>query len=195
MERPFNLSIEHLRTNHYKPSAGTAIRSVPIFSRPAYTFPMDVERLRAYLLDLSHVVETMQWGANLVFWAGDKAIGGKMFALIDLDEPTPPSRAANQQPATSNQQLLLSYSAGPDRYAELLERDGLVPAPYFARAHWVAAERWDVFSDAEWQRELRAAHEITLAKLPKKVRATLALPAAQQRRLITDARRKLAKKS
>jgi hypothetical protein len=31
--------------------------------------------------------------------------------------------------------------------------------------------------------------------LPKKVRATLALPAAQQRRLIAEARRKLAKKS
>ena len=39
---------------------------------------MDAERLRAYLLTLPHVAETMQWGANLVFWAGDKAIGGKM---------------------------------------------------------------------------------------------------------------------
>jgi predicted DNA-binding protein (MmcQ/YjbR family) len=151
--------------------------------------------MRAYLLGLPHVAETMQWGANLVFWVGDKAIGGKMFALIDLDEPTPPSRAANQQPAINNQQLLLSYSAGPDRYAELLERDGLVPAPYMARIHWVAAERWDVFSDAEWQRELRAAYDITLAKLPKKIRATLVLPAAQQRRLIAEARRELAKKS
>ncbi|MGD0887837.1 MAG: MmcQ/YjbR family DNA-binding protein [Acidobacteriaceae bacterium] len=156
---------------------------------------MDAERLRAYLLTLPHVAETMQWGANLVFWVGDKAIGGKMFALIDLDEPAPPSRAANQQPATENRQLLLSYSAGPERYAELLERDGLVPAPYMARIHWVAAERWDVFSDAEWQRELRAAYDITLAKLPKKVRATFALPAAQQRRLVAEARRKLAKKS
>jgi predicted DNA-binding protein (MmcQ/YjbR family) len=156
---------------------------------------MDAERLRAYLLTLPHVAETMQWGANLVYWAGDKAIGGKMFALINLDEPTPPSRAANQQPATINQQLLLSYSAGPARYSELLERDGLVPAPYMARIFWVAAERWEVFSDAEWQRELRAAYEITLAKLPKKVRATLALPAAQQRRLIAEARRKQAKKS
>jgi predicted DNA-binding protein (MmcQ/YjbR family) len=156
---------------------------------------MDAERLRAYLLGLPHVAETMQWGANLVFWVGDKAIGGKMFALIDLDEPAPPSRASNQQPAISNQQLLLSYSAGPDRYAELLERDGLVPAPYMARIHWVAAERWDVFSEAEWQRELRAAYDITYAKLPKKVRATLALPVAQQRRLIAEARRKLAKRS
>ena len=48
---------------------------------------MDAERLRAYLLALPHVVETMQWGANLVFWVGDKAIGGKMFALINLDDP------------------------------------------------------------------------------------------------------------
>ena len=156
---------------------------------------MDAERLRAYLLTLPHVAETMQWGANLVYWAGDKAIGGKMFALINLDEPTQPIRAANQQPATSNQQLLLSYAAGPERYADLLERDGLVPAPYMARIHWVAAERWNVFSATEWQRELRAAYEITLAKLPKKVRATLDLPAAQQRRLIAEARRKLAKKS
>jgi hypothetical protein len=31
---------------------------------------MDAERVREYLLRLPHVVETMQWGANLVFgWA------------------------------------------------------------------------------------------------------------------------------
>jgi predicted DNA-binding protein (MmcQ/YjbR family) len=51
---------------------------------------MTAERLRAYILTLPHVVETMQWGANLVFWAGGKAIGGKMFALINLyDRPEP----------------------------------------------------------------------------------------------------------
>ncbi|MDR3737374.1 MAG: MmcQ/YjbR family DNA-binding protein, partial [Acidobacteriaceae bacterium] len=126
---------------------------------------MNVERLRAYLLTLPHVVETMQWGANLVFWVGDKAIGGKMFALIDLDDP--PAPASGKVP------LILSYSAGPVRYPELLERDGLVPAPYLARAHWVAAERWDVFSDAEWHSELRAAYEITLAKMPPKTRRIL----------------------
>jgi predicted DNA-binding protein (MmcQ/YjbR family) len=127
------------------------------------------------------VVETMQWGANLVFWIGDKAIGGKMFALINLDEP---------QPATEKPNLLLSYAAGPARYAELLERDGLVPAPYMARIHWVAASRWDVFTSAEWHHELRAAYDLTLAKLPRKVLAALALPAARQKSLVA-ARRKL----
>src|SRR5271154_184099 len=89
---------------------------------------VDAERLRGFLLRLPHVVETMQWGANLVFWVGDKAIGGKMFALMNLDEPQAGRKA----------HPVLSYVAGPARYAELLEIDGLVPAPYFARACWVA---------------------------------------------------------
>ncbi len=148
---------------------------------------MDVERLRAYLLTLPNAAETMQWGANLVYWVGDKAIGGKMFALINLDEPP--------DPATGKPHLVLSYSVGPERYADLLEVDGLVPAPYMARIHWVAAERWQVFSDAEWKRELRAAYEITLGKLPKKVRATLALPATEQRRLIAASRKLLQARS
>jgi predicted DNA-binding protein (MmcQ/YjbR family) len=152
---------------------------------------MDAERLRAYLLTLPHVVETMQWGANLVFWTGDKAIGGKMFALINLDEP----RHSNLQPATDNLQLVLSYAAGPARCSELLEIDGLVPAPYMARIHWVAASNWDVFTTAEWQRELRAAYDLTFAKLPKKVLATLALPAAQQKALIAQHRKLLAGKA
>jgi predicted DNA-binding protein (MmcQ/YjbR family) len=148
---------------------------------------MDAEKLRAYLLTLPPVAETMQWGANLVYWVGDKAIGGKMFALINLDEPPDPS--------TGKPYLVLSYSVGAQRYGELVERDGLVPAPYMARIHWVAAESWKVFTDAEWKRELRAAYEITLAKLPKKVRATLALPAAEQRRMIATSRKQLEAKA
>ena len=148
---------------------------------------MDADRLRATILTLPHVAETMQWGANLVFWVGDKAIGGKMFALINLDDPADPS-AQKSHP-------LLSYAAGPTRYAELLELEGLIPAPYFARAHWVAALRWDIFTPAEWHRELAAAHALTLAKLPKKVLATLALPAAKQKPLIAAHRKLLAAKA
>ncbi len=145
---------------------------------------MNAQRLRAHLLTLPHVVETMQWGANLVFWVGDKAIGGKMFALIDLDEPAD-SAAHKIHP-------ILSYAAGPDRYSELLELDGLIPAPYMARIHWVAAERWDVFSAAEWQRELNAAHALTLANLAPRTRKVLALPAAEQRRILGERKKLLA---
>jgi predicted DNA-binding protein (MmcQ/YjbR family) len=141
---------------------------------------MDAERIRAFLLTLPHVVETMQWGANLVFWVGDKAIGGKMFALVNLD---------------GDGKAIISYAAGPERYTELLEIDGILPAPYMARIYWVAVERWSVFRTPEWEQQLHSAHALTLAKLPPKTRTTLALPATQQKRLIAERRRLLAAKA
>jgi predicted DNA-binding protein (MmcQ/YjbR family) len=133
---------------------------------------MDADQLRKFLLALPHVVETMQWGDNLVYWVGDKAVGGKMFVLVNLDN--------------SLSHGVVSYSAGPERYADLLETEGLYPAPYMARIHWVAAERWDVFRNAEWQEELRAAHAITFAKLLPKVQKALALPAKELKSLVAE---------
>jgi predicted DNA-binding protein (MmcQ/YjbR family) len=139
---------------------------------------MDAERIRAFLLTLPHVAETMQWGANLVFWAGDKAIGGKMFAVINLDD-------------NDRHGQIISFAAGPERYTELLEIEGISPAPYLARAHWVAAARWDIFRPAEWQSELTAAHQIIFAKLPPRTRAVLAMPTRQRQRLIAERKRLL----
>jgi predicted DNA-binding protein (MmcQ/YjbR family) len=138
---------------------------------------MDAERIRAYLLTLPHAVETMQWGANLVFWVGDKAIGGKMFALVNLD---------------GDGKGIISYSAGSERYSELLEMEGIIPAPYMARIFWVAVERWNVFRTPEWEQELRAAHALTFNKLPPRTRAVLAMPAVQQKRLIAERKKLLA---
>jgi predicted DNA-binding protein (MmcQ/YjbR family) len=156
----------------------------------AYTPRMDPERIRAYLLTLPHAVETMQWGANLVFWVGDKAIGGKMFALINLD-----GDSGGGSLERNKNTPVISYAAGPERYSELLETEGIVPTPYMARIYWVAVERWNVFRTPEWERELSAAHALTFNKLPPKTRVALAMPAAQQKRLITDRRRLLATKA
>ncbi len=123
-------------------------------------------------MTLPHTAETMQWGDNLVFWVGDKAIGGKMFALVNLD--------------TIGAHGVISYSAGPERFAELVEIEGLKPAPYMARIYWVAAERWSVFRNTEWEFELTAASLLTYAKLPPKVKAALDLPAAQLKRLVAE---------
>jgi predicted DNA-binding protein (MmcQ/YjbR family) len=148
---------------------------------------MDAERIRAFLLTLPHVVDTMQWGANLVFWVGDKAIGGKMFALVNLDD--------EGGPAGTKPSPVISYAAGTERYAELLEIEGIIPAPYMARINWVAVERWSVFRTLEWERELAAAHTLTFNKLPPRTRAVLAMPPTQQKRLIADRRKLLAAKT
>ena len=132
-------------------------------------------------------VETVQWGDNLVFWVGDKAIGGKMFALLALDAaPGTPDRAA--------QPLLSFAAANASAFDDLLERDGLVPAPYFARIKRVSATGWDALTSAEWHDLLTAAHARVLASHTPKVRATLALPAREQQRQILDRRKLLAAK-
>lgn len=138
---------------------------------------MDVEQIRSLLLGMPNVVETMQWGANLVFWVGDKAIGGKMFALANLE---PGDRA------------VISFCAGQERYSELLEREGISPAPYLARAYWVAVESWDIFRLTEWKEELTAAHAIVASKLPKRTRDVLAMPFREQKRILSERRAILA---
>jgi predicted DNA-binding protein (MmcQ/YjbR family) len=138
---------------------------------------MDAERLRAYLLRLPHVVETMQWGANLVFWVGDKAIGGKMFAVLNLDD---------------GQKAVLSFAAGPERYAEFLEIEGVFPAPYLARAHWVALKHWGVFRSSELEDLLEHGRRLIYDKLPRKTREVLAMPPSAQRKLLKEKKKLLA---
>jgi predicted DNA-binding protein (MmcQ/YjbR family) len=141
---------------------------------------VDAERLREYALSLPYVVETMQWGANLVYWVGDKAIGGKMFALANLDE---------------DHKGVLSFAAGPERYAELLEKDGVFPAPYLARAHWVAIEHWGVLRSSELEELLESGRRLVYDKLPKRTRDALALPAAAQRKLLKERKKLLASRA
>jgi predicted DNA-binding protein (MmcQ/YjbR family) len=138
---------------------------------------MDAERLREYLLRLPYVVETMQWGANLVFWVGDKAIGGKMFAVLNLDD---------------GQKAVLSFAAGPERYAELLEIEGVFPAPYLARAHWVALKHWGVFRSSELEDLLEHGRRLIYDKLPRKTREVLAMPPSGQQKLLKEKKKLLA---
>ncbi len=68
----------------------------------------------------------------------------------------------------------LSFKCAPEEFAQLVEQPGVVPAPYLDRAHWVALETEGALPPAEIKRLLRQAHDLALAKLPKKVQAALA---------------------
>src|SRR5258708_35503015 len=114
---------------------------------------MDVEQVHAYCLSFPHVTEEVLWGNDLVF-----KIGGKMFAVIGLD------------PASDH---CLSFKSTPEKFAELVERAGIVPAPYVARYHWVALERFNAVSEKELKTLLRTAYDLVLEKLPKKAKADL----------------------
>jgi predicted DNA-binding protein (MmcQ/YjbR family) len=141
---------------------------------------MDNERVREFCLSLPHASESVNWGHHLVFWVGDKAIGGKMFALIHLDEA-----------GTG----VLWFHCGAERYQELLETEGIIPAPYMAKAHWVTVERWDVMRQREFEDELRKAHALIYDKLPKRTKAVLTMPDKERYRIIRERKKVLAAKA
>ena len=141
---------------------------------------MDNERIRAICMALPHVTETLNWGHHLVYWAGDRDIGGKMFAMTDLD---------------GTGFGVLWFHCGAERFHELLEIEGMSASPYLAKVHWVTMERWDVLKPREIEEELRAAHALIFEKLPKRTRTVLALPEKERKRVIRERKKLLAERA
>ncbi len=131
---------------------------------------MSVDAVRALCLSLPGSTEDIKWEDNLVF-----SVGGRMFAMVDLE---PPYR--------------LSFKCSPDDYAELVERDGIGPAPYLARAQWVSVESVDdVLETQEMATYLRRAHEAIVARLPKRQREALSsAPSSPSRARVARTRRR-----
>jgi predicted DNA-binding protein (MmcQ/YjbR family) len=114
---------------------------------------MDPEAIRKHCLSLPHVTERVQWGNDLLF-----CIGGKMFAVAGLDAKYPTK---------------LSFKCTPEKFAELVEMEGIIPAPYVARYHWVALEDLDALPARELKALLKNAYQLVHDKLPRKVRNAL----------------------
>jgi predicted DNA-binding protein (MmcQ/YjbR family) len=137
---------------------------------------MDNERIRAICLALPHVAETVNWGHHLVYWVGDRDIGGKMFAMTDLD---------------GTGTGVLWFHCGAERFHELLENEGIIASPYLAKAHWVTVERWDALRHHEYEEELRWAHALIFEKLPKRTKTVLAMPEKERTKLIRERKKVL----
>ena len=114
---------------------------------------MKIDQLRELCLSFPGVTEQVQWGDDLLF-----KIGGKMFAVT----PLVPAK------------VWLSLKTNPENFAELTERPGVIPAPYLARAKWIALETPDALADAEITQLLRESYQLVLAKLPRKLRESAA---------------------
>jgi predicted DNA-binding protein (MmcQ/YjbR family) len=67
----------------------------------------------------------------------------------------------------------MSFKCSEEKFNELIEREGIDPAPYMARNKWVALERFDVIRDKELKALLRTSYDLVFAKLPKKLQASL----------------------
>jgi predicted DNA-binding protein (MmcQ/YjbR family) len=115
---------------------------------------MDASWVRDLCLSFPFVTEHMIWGNDLTF-----KVAGKMFAHAVL-EPAP---------------VWLSFKTSPENFFELTERPHIIPAPYLARAKWVALETKDALSSAELSALIRESYDLVVAKLPKKTRDSLTM--------------------
>lgn len=113
---------------------------------------MHVEELRKHCLSFPGATEHQIWGADLTF-----KVGNKMFAHTVLEVA----------------RVWLSFKTSDENFAELLERQDVIPAPYLARAKWVALESREAIPPSELRELLREAYDLVVAKLPKKTRASL----------------------
>lgn len=130
---------------------------------------MDVEWVRKLCLSFPHATEKVSWGHDLTF-----RVAEKIFAVTVL-EPAP---------------VWLSFKCSPETFAELTERPGIIPAPYLARAKWVALETKDAVGVEELTQRLRDSYDLVFAKLPKNMREALERRATRRASKANSRRRK-----
>ncbi len=112
-----------------------------------------IKDMAAFCRKLPHATEDIKWGADLVF-----SIGGKMFAVFDKD---------------NFEQF--SFKTTPENFERLTKIDGVIPAPYAARFHWVAINKADAVPRDMVKELLRLSHSLVAEGLPAKVRKKLGL--------------------
>jgi predicted DNA-binding protein (MmcQ/YjbR family) len=131
---------------------------------------MNADWVRKTCLALPGAVEQVIWHGDLTF-----KVAGKMFAHTVL-EVAP---------------VWLSFKTSAENFAELTERPGIIPAPYLARAQWIALETKDALPLDELARLLRESYDLVVAKLPAKTRNILSTSAARHTTKPTSSRKSL----
>jgi predicted DNA-binding protein (MmcQ/YjbR family) len=117
------------------------------------TFTRLRHAVEQYALSLPGVTRDIKWGADVVFSVADK-----MFCCLSSEGE------ALQR---------MSFKVPVERFLELTDQDGIIPAPYLAKHHWISLEPSMVLSKTDVLALIEGSYRLVRAKLPKKVQATL----------------------
>jgi predicted DNA-binding protein (MmcQ/YjbR family) len=118
---------------------------------------MNLDSIRSYCLSLPNSTEDVQWGNDLLF-----RISGKIFAGMSLEPPHS-----------------LMFKCTPEKFEELIEFEGIIPAPYMARNKWVMLEHLDALKDSEIKSLIKDSYGMIFSKLSKKAQAELGASASE----------------
>ena len=124
---------------------------------------LSVDRLQQLCSRWPGVIHDIKWGDNLVF-----SVGGKMFAMTHAD-----GREGGR----------LAFKVADERFLELTDLPGIVPAPYLARMRWVSVTEPRRFTTAELEALVLDAYTQIRAKLTRKLQSALGpLPTLEARK-------------
>lgn len=113
---------------------------------------MLLDRLKSFALSLPRTTVVRQWG-GLVYKVMDK-----MFLLVVLDGEVIDG---------------VIFKCTPAEFDELTRIDGITQAPYCAKRLWVRVGDLSALPEKELLARIRRSFDLVVAKLPKKVQATL----------------------
>lgn len=114
-----------------------------------------IDWVRSFCLSLPHTTEDVQWEHDLLF-----RIAGKIYCVANLEPGLVPTK--------------LAFKCTPETFAELVEMEGIIPAPYMARNHWVAMTDLNALRQDVIKNFVRASYSLVRERLPKKTQAELA---------------------
>ena len=117
---------------------------------------MKVADVEKFLLSLPHTTLSVQWGNDRVF-----KIAGKMYAVLGFHD----DKSLHG----------MSFKASEESFRILTELPGIIPAPYLARAHWVALDKPTRLPAKDLRAYLTRAHAIIASGLTKKKQKELGL--------------------
>ena len=106
-----------------------------------------VDWIRELCLSFPEVTEDMPWGDDLCF-----KVRGKIFAGAVLSDGRFPR---------------ITLKCSPETFHELLEVEGIVPAPYVGRYKWIQLSHSNVLPASELESLIRQSYELVIAKAPK----------------------------
>ncbi|HSP06716.1 MAG TPA: MmcQ/YjbR family DNA-binding protein, partial [Acidobacteriota bacterium] len=86
-------------------------------------------------------------------------VGGKMFTVVNLDPPHH-----------------FSFKCTPEKFVELTQTEGIIPAPYMARHHWVQIRDHNALKFSEIQQLIGESYRLVFEKLPLGIRKELQSP-------------------
>ena len=116
---------------------------------------MTIRQIDKFCAGLPAATRIVQWEGVVEF-----KVGGKMFCLI-----APEDHSVGR----------ICFTSAPEHYEALSRSPGFRPAPYLARAKWVAVDDPKTLTDAEMKAYIKRAHGVIAAALPKKKQAELGL--------------------